>query len=637
MKRDLLASEAHEPAPRTRSWKQALISQETDLKASWQRCQQAGLKHSDYPEIKTVRDDELRHLQVEQARVRALAITEMRLLYRQLQHRGFALAFANHECVILDRLPGMRESYSSQRSDELAPGNCWPEGCRGTNALGTAAQTLRPTVVVNREHFLRAYWNLVCIAIPLFNPEGRLAGVLDTTVHGKLSRQAMAHVLGLMRMSVDHVESALFKEEHRHNIVLQIDPVTPGPEQGTIALAFDEKGYLETANRAAETAFRRLGIQMGTHFDELFRNDFRSLQRRAQWPVDFTQLSGHGGHTFAATVYLPTRTASLVNAPRSKSTERTSQPKSVEPPFIHKDVTVATAIRNVAKAVRIGAPILILGETGTGKELLAHYAHQVSERTGEFVAVNCAAIPENLIEAELFGYQAGAFTGARSRGAKGLVRQADGGTLFLDEIGDMPYELQGRLLRLLDSWRVRPVGSEHDFPVDVQLMAATNCDLADCVRQGRFREDLLHRIKVVEVRLPPLRERSDFDEMVTSTLAQIEPGSRLKEGAIEALRRYAWPGNMRELRNVLTRLIIRCDHAAITSSFVLSEFDLGKSGTEPGACEANLASQYEQTKETAVMDTYRLCGGNIAETARRLGISRTTVYKHLRRTRQSGS
>jgi len=305
----------------------------------------------------------------------------------------------------------------------------------------------------------------------------------------------------------------------------------------------------------------------------------------------------------------------------------TPEPESPSSCSVLDDPRVLDAVRTVERATGFGVPVLIRGETGTGKELLARHVHGVSGRGGEFVGVNCAAVPEGLIEAELFGYERGAFTGASSGGAMGLVRQADGGTLFLDEIGDMPYELQGRLLRLLDAWRVRPVGGKREYEVDVQLVAATNCDLEQAVTEGRFRLDLLHRIKVVEVRLPALRERADFDEIVAALLAEIEPAAaRLSEGALARLRERRWEGNMRELRNVLTRLLIRAGGGEITEAVVEEELSPeealgGLSGAE---------REYGRVEDAELEAVYRRCRGNVAATARQLGISRTTVYNRLR-------
>jgi len=265
---------------------------------------------------------------------------------------------------------------------------------------------------------------------------------------------------------------------------------------------------------------------------------------------------------------------------------------------------------------------------GRTKEMLAQYAHRLSRRSGRFVPVNCAAVPEDLIESELFGYREGAFTGARSGGAAGLVLQADGGTLFLDEIGDMPISLQPALLRFLDNWTVRPIGSHKEQKVDVQLITATNCDLDQAITERRFRRDLLHRIDGVDIFLPPLRERSDFDRIVWDLLGRISPRTSITEDALQVLREQTWQGNIRELRNVLTRAMISCFGSILSTKVVESVLNTGQHHL---AATHSHASVLLDTRRQVFLDAYRRHGGNISRTAQDLSVSRNTVYRELRR------
>jgi transcriptional regulator with PAS, ATPase and Fis domain len=265
-------------------------------------------------------------------------------------------------------------------------------------------------------------------------------------------------------------------------------------------------------------------------------------------------------------------------------------------------------------------PILIRGETGTGKEQLARHAHAASGRSGSFVAVNCAALPESLIEAELFGYGEGAFTGARKGGSIGLVKEADGGTLFLDEIGDMPVTLQAVLLRFLDDWTVRPVGGAKR-QVDVLLISATNADLSESIAKGRFRSDLLFRLNTLEVTLPPLAERLDFQAIAAHLLATIDPLRTLSPRLAEHLATCAWPGNIRELRNVLSRLTLQSEDSVID--------DPEAALIAAPQIEAKRGSTLQGRHRAQVLSTYTETGNNVSETARRLGVSRNTIYRAL--------
>nr|WP_312000679.1 sigma 54-interacting transcriptional regulator [Bradyrhizobium altum] len=297
------------------------------------------------------------------------------------------------------------------------------------------------------------------------------------------------------------------------------------------------------------------------------------------------------------------------------------EPRSVQSPaagFVARDPAVRAIVRQVETAAARKMPILIRGETGTGKEQLARHAHTASGRTGAFVPVNCAALPESLIESELFGYAEGAFTGARRGGAIGLVKEADGGTLFLDEIGDMPVALQAVLLRLLDDWTVRPVGGVRS-KVDVFLISATNARLDKAIAEARFRSDLLYRLNTLEVTLPRLRDRSDFDAIVRHLLNTIDPNCEITPTDIAHLAARPWPGNVRELRNVLARFTLARVDGPINEAS--AENTVHHPGTESGSLH--------DIHRARILVVYAETAGNVSETARRLGVSRNTIYRAL--------
>ncbi|MGE8642358.1 MAG: sigma-54-dependent Fis family transcriptional regulator, partial [Achromobacter sp.] len=241
-------------------------------------------------------------------------------------------------------------------------------------------------------------------------------------------------------------------------------------------------------------------------------------------------------------------------------------------------------------------------------------------RPGSFVAVNCAAIPESLIESELFGYLPGAYTGAAPKGRKGLIEASDGGTLFLDEIGDMPLTLQSRLLRVLAEAEVTPIGANAPRAVRLSLVSASHRDLAALVSEGRFREDLYYRINAATLTVPPLRERQDLDWLIARMLArhQDESGAPvLSPAALLALKTHAWPGNIRELANVIAVAAALCDDGIITPQ------DLPDTFAPAGAALS--------AEEAALRATLARCGGNVSEAARQLGVDRSTVHRQMRR------
>jgi sigma-54 dependent transcriptional regulator, acetoin dehydrogenase operon transcriptional activator AcoR len=307
------------------------------------------------------------------------------------------------------------------------------------------------------------------------------------------------------------------------------------------------------------------------------------------------------------------------------------------PRTVVQDPAVANAYALVARAVRLqsAVPILIHGETGSGKELLARHAHTTSGRSGAFVAVNCGAMPAELFEAELFGYAPGAYTGARREGHTGLIARADGGTLLLDEVAELPSALQAALLRFLDERQVRAVGAVHAQIVDVLVLAASNADLEQAVAAGRFRADLLHRLNTVRVGLVPLRQRSDFAACARHVLAELEPLARLDDAAVQRLAEHSWPGNFRELRAVLTRALLAQPETGVMRLNAASVDALlppvGAAAAHGGAAAgARPNSQLQRGADEMVRQELQRQGGSVSRTARALGVSRTTVYRHLR-------
>ncbi|MBE7220685.1 MAG: sigma 54-interacting transcriptional regulator, partial [Caulobacteraceae bacterium] len=333
----------------------------------------------------------------------------------------------------------------------------------------------------------------------------------------------------------------------------------------------------------------------------------------------------------------PARQAGHALRPRAGAEPRPAKPPRPVQAMIVEDAKVALLAQRVELAAARQMPILVLGETGTGKEQMARHAHAASGRSGRFVPVNCAALTESLAEAELFGYADGAFTGARRGGAAGFAQEADGGTLFLDEIGDMPVVLQAVLLRFLDDWMVRPVGGA-PAKVDVLLVSATNMTLDKAIAEGRFRSDLLYRLNTVEIALPRLAERADFAAIARRLLAAIDPACAITDGALRRLARRRWPGNIRELRNVLTRYTLQAPGHTIDEAMVGEAADL-PCEMRPGpplVAAGPMAGTLQESGDARVRATWEAVGGNISETARRLGISRNTVYRALGKAARRG-
>ncbi|MGN6151881.1 MAG: sigma-54-dependent Fis family transcriptional regulator, partial [Lysobacteraceae bacterium] len=307
-----------------------------------------------------------------------------------------------------------------------------------------------------------------------------------------------------------------------------------------------------------------------------------------------------------------------------------SRPPADDGPFF--DAACATALERARRVLDAGLPVLVQGETGSGKEVFARALHARSARAGKpFVAVNCAALPEGLIEAELFGYEEGAFTGARRQGSPGLLRQAQGGVLFLDEIGDMPLALQPRLLRVLQERELSPLGGGKPVKLDFDLICATHCDLDAAMEAGRFRADLFYRIAHHRVRLVPLRESADRGDIVDALWRRVANGRRLSAEARAALAAHRWPGNLRQLDACLRTLVALSDPGECVGMDALpvelqAQVAHGVAAPRPGGI-----AHLELLEETAMRDALAACGGNVARAARLLGVNRSTLYRRVGR------
>lgn len=304
--------------------------------------------------------------------------------------------------------------------------------------------------------------------------------------------------------------------------------------------------------------------------------------------------------------------------------------------------------RNARSAYRIAdsnVSVLIQGPTGSGKEAFAHAMHLASSRANRpFVAVNCAAIPETLIESELFGYKAGAFTGARKDGMRGKILQSSGGTLFLDEIGDMPLMLQTRLLRVLEEQEIVPLGSESPIKVNLHVLAASHRNLREMIARGTFRDDLYYRLNGITLELPALRERADKERVIRHALAAETGNGRpaaIERDALQRLLTYPWPGNIRELRNVIRTALAICDGGVIRRIDLPREIreaetiqtssatpDVRNMLTAKGPSGAN---PLQVAERAALLSVIEDCHGNMTRVAMQLGMSRNTLYRRIKR------
>ncbi len=537
---------------------------------------------------------------------------ELGALHARVEAADYCVLLADAQGQTLDYRVSERLGDDCRRAG-LYLGTCWSEQEEGTCGVAAVLTDQAPVTVHKADHFRAAFAHLTCTAAPVFAPNGELLGVLDVSApRSPDDRRSQLLIQQFTRDSAQRIENAYFMHSARGDWVLcghaQASYLDTQPE---FLLAWDASGRLTGLNRPArQLCLNQLGY-LPQRLDELF-----GRAAAARLGEDDGEPLRLGETSFHARVRAPRQCPTTIIPLVRTATEPEQEPR------------VTRALETALRLYRHGLPILVTGETGTGKEVFARTLHQGGDRAARpFVALNCAALPESLIESELFGHAPGAFTGAQRQGRDGLIVAADGGTLFLDEIGDMPLLLQTRLLRVLAEGEVLPVGSAQPRRVDVRLVCATHRDLDARVAAGLFREDLLYRLNGAVFGLPPLRERADRLALAQRLLAE-ESGDRptpeLAPQVQEAILAHDWPGNVRELRNALRYACALCDGGLITLDHLPASVQRGSPQTlEP-------SPSVDSPERRAILAALVRHRWKAIPAARALGISRATLYRRLK-------
>ncbi len=616
------------------------------------------------PEVVSPAD--LRERQDRLADMQAVAKVEMANLYQQLAGSGYAIILTDRDGVLLNYFGDPAFTHAASRTG-LMPGAVWSERVQGTNGMGTCLFEQRPVTVHQDEHYLSRNIGLSCAAAPMFDHEGELVAVLDASGESHLAQQ---HTLALVNMSVQMIENRVFLQQFRHEYILRFHTraeFVGTLSEGAIALSVTGKVLAVTRCALFQLGLTERSDVVGRDITELFNITFCGLidssVKKAFHPVPI--FEARSGARFFAVMYQPVGSAAVsppaVSPDKPHSMLRAGLASNAVAPATSAldalqlgDPAMATNIHTAKRVLERNVAILLQGETGTGKERFARAIHLSSNHASRpFVAINCAAIPEALIESELFGYRSGAFTGASKDGQRGKLLQANGGTLFLDEIGDMPVALQARLLRVLEDREVTALGGEAPVKLDIHLISATHCDLQQKISQGEFRSDLYYRLQGLTITLPPLRERADRRALICQ-LADEESDAgnpvELDEHLLSLLERQPWPGNVRQLRHLLRTMIAlretdrltlrdlppeyRADATAIAAPAQLDAADpltaMPKAAPEADAPLPRL-NPLESAERLALLQELERRDWNLSSVARELGISRNTLYRKLQR------
>ena len=616
------------------------------LRASWIRSvTEHGLEPDRIVEPDVLTRSELLERSAPIEELSALSCPEIDRLYQRL--------FEHAEVVMLTDAQGVVVHFRSAATAvdrcsnlRVLPGSIWTEDRQGTTGVGLCLREQRPLSVVMGEHFATKLSALSCTVAPIFGAEGRLAGILNVTSMKDTNHALQAVVRELVASSARRIENVYFDRRHAKARVLRLsrhNDFCDGAAEARIAL--DDGGRIIDATPPAQHLLaggttmdgsvhligRKLSSVAGvSSVDRLLDNRAPAIEV-ARGIVHVRVAEPHRCSIFGASSS-PSRSAPSARAVHGGAAARRSGLTLEE--ILGSDPGMIERLQLAQRLYARGLPLLLQGESGSGKTQLARALHDAGpNREGNFVAINCAAIPAELIESELFGHRAGAFTGATRQGSPGRLLAADGGTLFLDEIGDMPLALQARLLQVLSEGEFVPVGAAEPVRVRFALVSATLRDLRGMVREGRFREDLFYRLGGATLAMPALRERADRDELVRAAFARAAAeanaaGLTMTDAVVRVLARYSWPGNMRELQHVAQFAVAASDSSlidlqALPRAFMNVDTDMST------RTASDKALRRSATDSSAISEALRRTAWNISGAAALLGISRATLHRRL--------
>ncbi|MEZ5581607.1 MAG: sigma-54-dependent Fis family transcriptional regulator [Candidatus Competibacteraceae bacterium] len=571
-------------------------------------------------------------------------------LYRSVAAMGFVLLLTDNRGITVEFI-GDRNLDRELKRAGLYLGADWNEAHAGTCGVGTCISTGRALTVHQTDHFDATHIPLTCTTAPIFDPFGELLAVLDISALKSPEPKASQYlVLQLAQIYAQKIEAANFMHHFRRHWIIRLSEscefLDVDPDY---LLALDEAGRIQGFNQRMRHRLSRSLIAplqpaelLGRCFEQFFDCGLDGLpgfnatrpaaQRAIRTLHDLRPL-----FILASSPALPGR----VQPHLTQSTATKLHPALAR--LSGGDPVMNRLLAQIARLANTKVSILLSGETGTGKDSLARALHQAGPRANNpFVVVNCAAIPESLIESELLGYMPGAFTGARGKGKTGLLQQADQGTLLLDEIGDMPLPLQTRLLRVLAEQEVQPIGACRPQSVNIRIIAASHRNLPELIRRGEFRDDLFYRLNGATFELPPLRARTDI-AYLAQQLAHAETGAngpRLSAAVLALLQRHRWPGNIRELRNIMQYACAVCVQSRIEIQD-LPEYLLDPPsdayhpqppvGAVTSPATGTIPNATLPPSEGMLYQRLREHRWNISAVAREFGVNRSTVYRRMQR------
>lgn len=625
--------------------------QEEIIQDSHERSRKYGVtRDRQFPEL-LLSESEKEELLIENHDLIMVARPFLSTLYNFLEGSGFIIVLTDKNGCIL-HLTGDPDTVEAAAGLNMVVGAFMNESSIGTNAMGTAISEDSPVQVSASEHFITAYHRWTCSAAPIHDDTGHIVGTVNLTGGRELVHP---HTLGLVVAAVAAIENQL--RNLKNEFLLKESARYLGQVMDSLSLAVmsvDENGIIASANKMAHKALKYPNGELAGKALNKYLPECRKLMRSVQeskiiLDEDTQILTASGVESFSLNAYPITGSdgkveGMVISFREMKRVYNTiNKYTGMQARYTFEDmIGESDEMKRIAEYAKTVADspstILITGESGTGKEVIAQAIHNYSSRAGSgFVALNCGAIPATLIESELFGYDEGAFTGAFKGGRPGKFELANGGTLFLDEIGEMPLDMQVKLLRALQEGVITRVGGSKQIPVDVRIIAATNKNVKQEIESGKFRSDLYYRLSVIPIHLPALHERKEDIPLLISYFLNLK-SLKLRKATPEIskdlfvkLTNYNWPGNIRELENFIEKYVNLGGNLSFDpESFTETRVEMVQKTDEPFSSE-NQVLNLAEAEKYAILAALEATGRNISHTARLLGISRNALYEKMKR------
>lgn len=622
-----------------------------EIADSWVRCSRLALNPGDGRAQNILEQASVRGMLERNQELISIAKPFMANLYEFFRNSGFMVVLADANGYVMESF-GDRDALTSARKIHFVQGASWREGDVGTNAIAVGIVTGKPVQVSGAEHFCQKHHWWTCSAAPIYGADGQLVALLDLSGPAKA---AYSHTLGMVVAAANAISTQISIQQKNYELSIMnkhLSGIFNTISEGVIL--FDRFGRVKEYNQVARKLLGKNGdIAGGTPVQSLFKGNDQLIQKllsgkETDMEVEFQPEGKTSPGRCAISGEIIFDKQGGINGgvitlrPLEKIHSLVNRLSGHYPTFTFSDIlgrsrALQEAVRQAFAAAATAANVVLQGESGTGKEMFAQAIHtKSSRRHGPFVALNCGAIPRELVGSELFGYEDGAFTGAKRGGRPGNFELAAGGTLFLDEIGDMPLDQQVALLRVLQEKKVSRIGGHKVIPVDVRIICATNKDLAKLVETGVFRQDLYFRLNVFKIEIPPLRDRREDIELLFRHFIQQIGGEQGRELSIAddtlfCINRYGWPGNVRELHNVAERACNMTGDGMIGVACLPPEVSCQVQNKRAIDGNREIRQFCRQQELAQIKSLLQQEHGNISRVAGILGIARSTLYRKMKK------